>query len=64
MSVTNTYLETQIVNQINMVENFKHTCKLASLKDDGVTSKEEEKILAKLTKESDAYIKRLKKIIS
>jgi len=63
MSVNNTYLETQIVNQITMVENFKSTCKIASTKDDGVTSKEEKKILDKIDKESDKYIKKLKKIL-
>lgn len=64
MALENTYLETQIMNQIHMVENFKSTCKMATLKDDGQTSKDEEKALAKIAKESDAYIKALKKIIS
>lgn len=63
MSITNTYLETQIINQINMVESFKQSCKLASLKDDGVISKDEQKILDKIQKESDLYIKNLRKVI-
>ena len=33
MALENTYLETQIMNQIHMVENFKSTCKMATLKD-------------------------------
>ena len=44
-----------------MVESFKVTCKIASMKDDGITSKEEQKLLDKINKESDAYIKNLKK---
>lgn len=64
MSLDNTYLQTQIINQIQMVENFKSTCKIASLKDDGITSKEEQKLLDKIAKESDSYIKGLKKLIN
>lgn len=64
MSLDNSYLQTQIINQIQMVENFKSTCKIASLKDDGITSKEEQKLLDKIAKESDSYIKGLKKLIN
>lgn len=60
----NTFLQSQILNQIHMVESFKANCKIASMKDDGKTSKEEQKILDKINKESDAYIKSLKKLIN
>ena len=59
----NNYLEMQIVNQIQLAENFKNTCKIASKKDDGVTSKEEQKILRKIDKVTDSYIKELRKIL-
>ena len=63
MSVENNYLEMQIVNQIQLAENFKNTCKIATTKDDGITSKEEQKILNKINRETDAFIKGLRKIL-
>ena len=60
----NKYLEMQIVNQITVSENFKNTCMIASKQDDGITSAEEMKILKKIDKETDAYIKALQKIIN
>lgn len=63
MSLDNTYLQAQIINQIQMVENFKSSCRIATLKDDGITSKKEQKLLDKITKESDAYIKGLRKLV-
>lgn len=41
----------------------KAACKIATLKDDGIISKEENKILAVIAKETDAYVKQLKKIL-
>ncbi len=63
MAVNNTWLEMQIVNQIQVAENFKNTCVIASQKDDGKTSRDEQKILNKINKETDSYIKALRKII-
>ena len=63
MALNNNWMEMQIVNQIQVAENFKNTCYIASQKDDGVTSKEEQKILDRINKETDAYIKGLRKII-
>ena len=63
MAVNNTWLEMQIVNQIQVAENFKNTCIIASKKDDGKTSRDEQKILDKINKETDSYIKALRKII-
>lgn len=63
MSITNTYMEMQIVNQIQMVKNFNNSCLIASSKDDGKTSKEEQKILNQIYKASEDYIKKLNKII-
>lgn len=59
----NNYLEMQIVNQVQMTENFKSTCRIASQKDDGVTDKEEWKILDKIDKEADDFIKGLRKLL-
>ena len=53
----------QIMNQIQMADNFKNTCRIAFQKEDGVIDKEERKILDKLTKETDSYIKNLQKIL-
>jgi len=63
MAVNNTWMEMQIVNQIQVSENFKNTCLIASQKDDGKISREEKKILDKINKETDAYIKALRKIM-
>ncbi len=61
--MSNTWMEMQILNQIQASENFKNTCLLASQKDDGITSKEEQKMLNKINKETDSYIKALRKIL-
>lgn len=63
MAVNNKWLEMQIVNQIQVAENFKNTSVIASKKDDGKTSRDEQKILDKINKETDSYIKALRKII-
>ncbi len=63
MAIENAWMERQIVNQIQVAENFKNTCLIASKKDDGKTSNEERKVLNKINKETDSYIKALKKLI-
>lgn len=63
MAINNSWLEMQIVNQIQVAENFKNTCLIASAKDDGQTDKDEKKILEKINRETDSYIKALKKIM-
>ena len=63
MAINNNYLEMQIMNQIQMADNFKNTCRIAFQKEDGVIDKDERKILDKLTKETDTYIKNLQKIL-
>lgn len=59
----NNYIEMQILNQIQMSENFKTTCRLASQQDDTVIDTDEKKILEKIYKETDSYIKKLQKIL-
>lgn len=56
-------LQMQIMNHMQQCENFKNTCKISALKDDGVVSKEESKILSTIEKETDAYVKQLKKLL-
>lgn len=63
MAIENNYLEMQVLNQIQMAENFKKTCRIASQKDDVVTDKKERKILEKIDKETNSYINGLKKIL-
>ena len=59
----NNYIEMQILNQIQMSENFKTTCRLASQQDDGVIDTDEKKILERIYKESIFLcIERLSKV--
>ena len=62
MSVDNQYLQMQILNHIQQCENFMNTCKLSTLKDDGVVDKAERKILKTIEKETNSYIEHLKKL--
>ncbi len=63
MSVTNNYLEMQIVNQVQIAKSFKNNCEVATKKDDGKTSKEEHKLLKKINKAADDYIIALNKLL-
>lgn len=62
-TIKNSYIATQIQNQILAVDNFMSICKLSALKDDGVVDKDEAKLLKKLEKASDEYKKVLSKMI-
>ena len=61
--LSNSYLKTQIQNQILSAGNFVSICKMSALKDDGIIDKEEEKLLKKLAKITDDYTKALDKLI-
>ncbi|MCR4849927.1 MAG: hypothetical protein K5870_01580 [Lachnospiraceae bacterium] len=63
MSVNNNYLEMQIVNQVQIAKSFKNNCAVATKKDDGRTSKGEEKLLKKINKATDDYIIALNKLL-
>ncbi len=62
-SERNVFLDMQIQNQIMQVENFMKMCEHAAKKDDGKIDQHETKLLKTLAKESDKYIKELKKLL-
>ena len=57
----NSYMQLQIKNQILEVENFYKLLRGAAKKDDGIIDDEEKKILKKIKKASEKYIKAMKK---
>ena len=59
----NVFLDLQIQNQIMQVENFMKMCEHAAKKDDDKIDQHELKLLKTITKESDKYIKELKKLL-
>ena len=58
----NTFINMQIDQMLASLDIFKSSCQLASLQDDGITSKEEEKLLKKLNEVTDQYYSELKKL--
>ncbi|MBR0137718.1 MAG: hypothetical protein IJM15_04850 [Erysipelotrichaceae bacterium] len=58
----NKYIQNSVNAMILYAEQFKSHCKLASIQDDGTTDKKEEKLLKKINKITDEYIKELKKL--
>ena len=58
----NIHMKTQINQVLLSVQVFEDSLKLAAQKDDGVISKEEQKIINKIQKASAKYVKALKKI--
>ncbi|MBP5185333.1 MAG: hypothetical protein J6113_09510 [Lachnospiraceae bacterium] len=62
-SERNVYLDVQIQTQIMQVENFLKLCEHAAKKDDGKVDGSEAKLINSITKESEKYIKSLKKLL-
>lgn len=58
----NTYIKAQILNMISMTRIFKQTCETAARKDDGVVTREEQKLLNEINKAADEFVKRLERI--
>ena len=58
----NTHIVTQINQMLLSIHVFEDSLTLAAQKDDGVISKEEEKIIKKIKKASDKYKSCLEKI--
>jgi len=58
----NFYIDAQVKNMIAMTKTFKQSCQLASQQDDGSTSKEEAKTMAKINAIADKFIKELEKL--
>lgn len=55
----NQFITSQIDNSISFTKSFIVSCEMGALKDDGKIDKEEQKILSKIRKASQAYIKEL-----
>lgn len=55
----NFYIDAQITNMIAMTKTFEQSCELAAVKNDGVTSKEEEKQLKKIKAATQKFRKEL-----
>lgn len=55
----NTYLSQQCISMKASIQNFKLGLKLASVKDDGITDKNESKMIREITKDLDRLQKTL-----
>ncbi len=55
----NTYLAQQCISMKASIQNFKLGLKLASVKDDGITDKNEAKMIREITKDLDRLQKTL-----
>ena len=62
-SERNVFLDLQMQNQIMQVDNFMKLCEHAAKKDDGKVDPGESKLLKAIAKESEKYIKELKKLL-
>lgn len=60
----NVHIRNQCNNMITSVEIFKQGCKMAAEQDDDSISKEEKKLLDKLNKASDQFIKDIQKLMN
>ena len=58
----NKVMELQICNLELAIENFIKSLEISALKDDGVISRDEEKIIKKLKKASGKYVNTLEKV--
>ncbi len=59
----NTFIQIQLKYMVSSVEAFMQSCKLAATKDDGIVSKEEQRILRKINRASNRYNKQLNRIL-
>lgn len=53
----NPFISAQCKNMILMVQTFTHSCKMAAIKDDGQISKDEEKVLKKINKAAEQFMR-------
>lgn len=58
----NTYLKMQIENMKVILSTFQQSCEMATLQDDGVMSKQEEKQLKKIKEAAKEFTKQLNQI--
>ncbi|MBQ7001996.1 MAG: hypothetical protein IJN67_13325 [Oscillospiraceae bacterium] len=59
----NYYLKAQIENMKSFTTTFKNACQLAVMQNDGSIDKEEAKILKKISKATERYVKELNSIL-
>ena len=55
----NTYIAQQCISMKATIQNFKLGLKMASMKDDGITDKKEEKMIKEITKDLERLQKTL-----
>lgn len=58
----NSYMDAQCRHMIAMIDTFENACKMASTQDDGLTSKDEEKALKKITAAAERFKAELNKL--
>lgn len=58
----NQYINAQILNMTTMVKTFTQSCRMAALKDDGTIDRNEQKMLDKINKASERFIKELEAV--
>lgn len=58
----NHHISLEITNELLVTQNFVNSCKIAAMKDDGAIDAEEQKVLKKISKAADKFMKELKKI--
>lgn len=58
----NSYIEAQIMNMTAIAKTFNQSCHMAAMKNDGQIDRAEEKILKKIDKATQRFIKDLENI--
>lgn len=58
----NTYMESYITSSITYLKTFKQSLRMAAMRNDGRIDRQEQKIIDKVDKLTDKYIRELKKL--
>ena len=58
----NPYIKLEISQMMLVAKNFSVSCRSAALKDDGTVDEKEKKVLDKISKATEKYIKTLEKL--
>ena len=62
IDVMNTYMESYITSSITYLKTFKQSLRMAAMRNDGRIDRQEQKIIDKVDKLTDKYIRELKKL--
>lgn len=62
VSAMNPYIKLEISQMMLVAKNFCVSCRSAALKDDGTVDEKEKKVLDKISKATEKYIKTLEKL--